>query len=452
MDHATTSTSSPRRHPRRRTSSRPSRSGWTCRTARRIRCSTSRAAAGKNGEYTYPDDAKDPYHGGPAKNVWTVDQRRHADRDRGPRAPRRAARRPLAATRRRRRAHDQGQAGHDRHREPVLVGRALLRAGRPGVVGRHDVGARPTTGASQVHKGDKLSVTATYETKLASWYEGMGIMVVWMAYGHAGTDPFTTSVNAPGILTHGHLARERQPRRPDARHRALRRRDQAAVADGARRLRDRHHQLRVRQRRHEHRDVGARPSSRASRSRSTTSTHRSATGSGTRSPTAPNRATATPGIAYPLANGSIVFDSGELGTGGAPASGHVTWSTPTTLPPGTYTYWCRIHPFMRGAFRVVAELTTCAARSSSSSARSSSSWWARSRSSRGTCSPTTRPRSRSSSVSQPTGAGGPATPDRYVARRARAGGVRRLPHQGALRRRGAQARRGRAARPRSTGR
>ena len=34
--------------------------------------------------------------------------------------------------------------------------------------------------------------------------------------------------------------------------------------------------------------------------------------------------------------------------------GSVTWSTPTNLPPGTYTYFCRIHPFMRGAFRVVA--------------------------------------------------------------------------------------------------
>ena len=49
------------------------------------------------------------------------------------------------------------------------------------------------------------------------------------------------------------------------------------------------------------------------------------------------------------------FDSGELGTGGArrpPAD--VTWTTPADLPPGTYTYFCRIHPFMRGAFRVVS--------------------------------------------------------------------------------------------------
>jgi hypothetical protein len=60
------------------------------------------------------------------------------------------------------------------------------------------------------------------------------------------------------------------------------------------------------------------------------------------------------GIAYPLANATIQFDSGELGRGGAPASGSVTWSVPRNLPPGTYTYFCRIHPFMRGGFRVLA--------------------------------------------------------------------------------------------------
>ncbi|MEA2405779.1 MAG: hypothetical protein QOE08_2426, partial [Thermoleophilaceae bacterium] len=28
------------------------------------------------------------------------------------------------------------------------------------------------------------------------------------------------------------------------------------------------------------------------------------------------------------------------------------WDTPKDLPAGTYTYFCRIHPYMRGAFRV----------------------------------------------------------------------------------------------------
>ncbi len=31
------------------------------------------------------------------------------------------------------------------------------------------------------------------------------------------------------------------------------------------------------------------------------------------------------------------------------------YRTPKNLRPGTYTYFCRVHPFMRGAFRVVAK-------------------------------------------------------------------------------------------------
>ena len=61
------------------------------------------------------------------------------------------------------------------------------------------------------------------------------------------------------------------------------------------------------------------------------------------------------GIAYPLANGSDPVRLGRARQRGrARRRGSVTWSTPTNLPPGTYTYFCRIHPFMRGAFRVVA--------------------------------------------------------------------------------------------------
>ena len=46
------------------------------------------------------------------------------------------------------------------------------------------------------------------------------------------------------------------------------------------------------------------------------------------------------------------FDSGELGVAGPPTAGRVDWSLPTDIPTGTYTYFCRIHPSMRGAFRV----------------------------------------------------------------------------------------------------
>jgi plastocyanin len=62
------------------------------------------------------------------------------------------------------------------------------------------------------------------------------------------------------------------------------------------------------------------------------------------------------GIGFPLAGGPVDFDSGELGFGTGPSSevttGSNVYTTPPLTKPGTYTYFCRIHPFMRGAIRV----------------------------------------------------------------------------------------------------
>ena len=69
-----------------------------------------------------------------------------------------------------------------------------------------------------------------------------------------------------------------------------------------------------------------------------------------------SQCTGSTGISYPLANGPIDFDSGDLGygpSGFTAAANRAQWKTPATLPLGTYTYFCRIHPYMRGAFRVV---------------------------------------------------------------------------------------------------
>jgi len=68
--------------------------------------------------------------------------------------------------------------------------------------------------------------------------------------------------------------------------------------------------------------------------------------------------TASTGVGYPTNNtpAATSFDSGELGTGPqgfTAASGTVVWKTPPNLPPGTYAYYCRIHPWMRGTFRVI---------------------------------------------------------------------------------------------------
>ena len=59
----------------------------------------------------------------------------------------------------------------------------------------------------------------------------------------------------------------------------------------------------------------------------------------------------TTGIAYPIADGDVQFESGTLGSEILPRP-DPPWQTPSNLAPGTYTYFCRIHPFMRGAFRV----------------------------------------------------------------------------------------------------
>jgi plastocyanin len=62
------------------------------------------------------------------------------------------------------------------------------------------------------------------------------------------------------------------------------------------------------------------------------------------------------GIGYPLANGPISFDSGQLGFGTGTSAevttGTSTYETPPLKKAGeTYTYFCRIHPFMRGSVR-----------------------------------------------------------------------------------------------------
>jgi hypothetical protein len=63
-------------------------------------------------------------------------------------------------------------------------------------------------------------------------------------------------------------------------------------------------------------------------------------------------------VSYPLADGKVQFDSGQLGYGPqgyTAAAQRSEWLTPDKLPPGTYTYFCRVHPYMRGAFRVVGK-------------------------------------------------------------------------------------------------
>jgi plastocyanin len=205
--------------------------------------------------------------------------------------------------------------------------------------------ASPDDWAVAVKAGDQLSVTTTYDTSRASWYESMGIGVVWMYDGPGGKDPFTAKIDEVGKLTHGHLPEnDHHGGAPTALADPRRTAAGPLTADipigsfefGAG-------------------DLGAKgkiPT--VTEGQSITFDN---TDDGQRvwhSITACKApCTASTGVAYPLADATVQFDSGQLGTGGPPTVGRDAWSTPADLGPGTYTYFCRIHPFMRGAFRVV---------------------------------------------------------------------------------------------------
>jgi plastocyanin len=209
-------------------------------------------------------------------------------------------------------------------------------------------------------KGDRLNVSATYDTRRASWYESMGIMVVWYADGikKGAKDPFSSRIDTRGKLTHGHLAENNHhggKPRPSLR-------DARTLANGP--LMDNVFiesfvygagDLNLAGKRVRPPLVKAGQSLRFTNLDATQAipANKSAyhTITACKAP-----CTGTTGIAYPLANAKVQFDSGELGFGpsfATPSENRNTWDTPKSLNPGTYTYFCRIHPFMRGSFRVV---------------------------------------------------------------------------------------------------
>jgi hypothetical protein len=212
-----------------------------------------------------------------------------------------------------------------------------------------------------VRKGDTLSVSTTYDTSRASWYEVMGIIdPLWYttATDIGGRDPFTQPIDWHGVVTHGHLPENDnhggtgRPVLPDARD--MRAGAQIPLVD----IKDFVYALG---------DL-TRPGtlSRPPTVRQGgTLTFRNLDSSKGQDPALAIYHTITSckvpcdkatGIAYPLADGKATFDSGELGYGprqATAAANRIEWKTPKSLSPGTYNYFCRVHPFMRGAFRVV---------------------------------------------------------------------------------------------------
>ena len=213
-----------------------------------------------------------------------------------------------------------------------------------------------------IRKGDMLSVSAVYDTSKASWYEVMGIIdPLWItSSGMGGRDPFTQPVDWHGLVTHGHLAENDNHGGTGG----------SAGSDVRRRL------------------AGTQIPSVDIKGFLYGLGDLARSGTEGRPPTVKQGGTLTfrnldspkgqdpalaiyhtitgckapcnrkTGIAYPIANGNAEFDSGELGygpKGATAAANRIEWNTPKNLSPGSYTYFCRIHPFMRGAFRVVPQ-------------------------------------------------------------------------------------------------
>lgn len=321
--------------------------------------------AGRKGKFTYPDDAVNPYRGRRQRNKWTVDRdgvlvatagHVHAgglytdmylNRPGAIYAGPRCSARPTAAKRRSCRAKAPNVNGSRAH-----LFRSEAKYFEPAGPVSWDVSmtATPANWRVAVKKGDTLEINATYETKRAGWFESMGIMVVFMADGNAGKDPYRSKVDYKGKVTHGHLKENnvhggKKTKLPDPRKLPAGPFSPGPLSiDGfsyqqgdLRRQGDAQRPPTVKQGQSLRFELG-------------NGDARQEIWHSLSSCKAPcNRST---GIAYPIPDGKFFFDSGQLGTVRPPTVGRKFWDTPKALPKGTYTYFCRIHPFMRGAFRV----------------------------------------------------------------------------------------------------
>jgi hypothetical protein len=317
--------------------------------------------SGVAGKFTFPDMAKNPYGGGPGLNEFTVDHPGTLIATAGHlhpgglyddldlvRSGAKATRRTVAGTVPNSVRLFRSQADYFDKRGPISWDMAMT--------------ATPADWRPQVKAGDVLRISATYNTTRASWYESMGIMVVWEAYDQqGGTDPFSHRIDEAGHITHGHLAEDNN--HGGAYALGV---NPSTFPDCSRR------QVTIASFQYNPGDFTATGAARCTptitEGQSLTFVNGDASPLSPGNPLDPSRAymdsifhTVTScqnpcglntGISYPLANGPGGYDSGQLGLG-APATGKLSWSTPTSLRPGTYTFYCRIHPFMRGVFRIV---------------------------------------------------------------------------------------------------
>jgi hypothetical protein len=307
--------------------------------------------SGKNGSYTFPDDAGNPYGGGRRATEWVVDRPGVLVATAGHLHPgglytdlkvrRRGAK--IKTSRRRDAPRGRGNTAH--------LFRSVAKYFEPAGAVSWDVAmtGTPLDWRVKLRRGDVLTTSATYETRRGAWWESMGIMVAYMADGGPGRDPFKKRVNYRGSVTHGHL-----PENDNHGGSPTSLPDPRQLPDGTQNPGN----LDIVDFKYQFGDLslsgpaGMPPviqPGQALNFRNQVDDQRRIYHSITSCKAPCNRST---GIAYPLADGEVQFESSTLGSGVPPATGALEWRTPDNLQPGTYTYFCRIHPFMRGAFRV----------------------------------------------------------------------------------------------------
>ena len=327
-----------------RASGRCARSGWTWRTASIYPVFNVREGLRQEGPLHLPERRQEPLRGRPQAQRLGRRTGRRAGRDGGPPASRRPATTGPRSC---------GQARPTAGPRPAvpLTKAQVLRARRRGVVGRRDDGdaaglAREGEEGRRAHRS-----TATYDTKAPSWWESMGIMVTYMADGGPGKNPFKTK-RRPARAGHPRAPARRTTTTAagPTRRCPIRARSRTAPTTGLRRHR--------RASRYQLGDLrlggsgGNPPVIHAGPVADLRDAGDNAKGiyhSITSCKAPCNRTT---GIAYPIADGTCSSSRARSAARCRRATGALQWQTPTNLSPGTYTYFCRIHPFMRGAFRV----------------------------------------------------------------------------------------------------
>ena len=322
-----------------------------------------RKGSGEKGKYTYPGDEPAAYRGETKRNEWVADQDGvlvgtaghlhpggyHTDlwvRRQGARVAK-AACATKSSSRARKLCKSRAPRGYGSN---AHLFRSDAKYFEPAGAVSWDVAMTGTRSdwRVKVNKGDTLWTSATYGTKRGSWWESMGIMVVYMADAGSGKNPFSKRVDYPGQPTHGHLRENRnhgggKSNLPDPRKLP----DGPTVDGGAIDIVDFKYAV------GDFSLVGsAKNPPVITEGQSVTFRNLEAGKALYHSITSCKApCTGKTGIAYPLADSKVQFDSNTLGTR-IPAAGSTEWKTPSNLRPGTYTYFCRIHPFMRGAFRV----------------------------------------------------------------------------------------------------